>query len=108
MVFNKRTHTCGELRIADIGKNVTLNGWVAKRRDLGGLLFIDLRDRYGITQLKINPVRKDIFDSALKLGNEFVISASGNVIKRESINKNIPDKSVCFIFGLTTIINHEY
>jgi aspartyl-tRNA synthetase len=90
MIFNKRTHTCGEIRVADIGKNVTLNGWVAKRRDLGGLLFIDLRDRYGITQLKIIPERKDVYETALKLGNEFVISASGDVIKRESINKNIP------------------
>ena len=105
MVFNKRTHTCGELRIADIGKNVTLNGWVAKRRDLGGLLFIDLRDRYGITQLKINPVRKDIFDSALKLGNEFVISASGNVIKRESINKNILTGEIEIDVNVLQILN---
>jgi len=90
MIFNKRTHTCGELNTANIGNSVTLNGWVAKRRDLGGLLFIDLRDRYGLTQLKINPERKAVYETALKLGNEFVISAKGTVIKRESINKNIP------------------
>ncbi len=90
MTFKKRTHTCGELRFADENKNVTLNGWVSKRRDLGGLLFIDLRDRYGITQLKIAPDKKDIYENASKLGNEFVISVSGKVIKRESINKNIP------------------
>jgi aspartyl-tRNA synthetase len=90
MVFNKRTHTCGELNVDNIGLMVTLNGWVAKRRDLGGLLFIDLRDRFGITQLNINPDKKDIYNIALKLGNEFVISAKGKVIKRESINKNIP------------------
>jgi aspartyl-tRNA synthetase len=90
MNFSKRTHTCGELTTDNIGNKVTLNGWVAKRRDLGGLLFIDLRDRYGITQLNINPEKKNIFDTAIKLGNEFVISASGTVIKRESINKNIP------------------
>ncbi len=90
MTFKKRTHTCGDLSIADENKNVTLNGWVSKKRDLGGLLFIDLRDRYGITQLKIAPEKKSIYDIASKLGNEFVISASGKVIKRESINKNIP------------------
>jgi len=90
MLFNKRTHTCGELTVSNIGETVTLNGWVAKRRDLGGLLFIDLRDRYGLTQLKINPDKKDIYKTALKLGNEFVISGKGKVIKRESINKNIP------------------
>jgi aspartyl-tRNA synthetase len=90
MNFSKRTHTCGELKTDNIGNKVTLNGWVAKKRDLGGLLFIDLRDRYGITQLNIHPEKKSIYDVALKLGNEFVISASGTVIKRESINKNIP------------------
>jgi len=90
MTFNKRTHTCGDLRLSNENEQGTLNGWVAKKRDLGGLLFIDLRDRYGITQLKIAPEKKEIYDIALKLGNEFVISATGKVIKRESINKNIP------------------
>ncbi len=90
MKFKKRTNTCGELNIAAKGKYVTLNGWVTKVRDLGGLLFIDLRDRYGLTQLKINPGRKDIYDIAITLGNEFVISASGTVIERESKNLNIP------------------
>ncbi len=89
MKFNKRTHTCGELTIANVGNIVILNGWVAKRRDLGGLLFIDLRDRYGITQLKINPEKKEIYNIALELGNEYVISAKGKVIDRESKNKNI-------------------
>ena len=90
MIFNKRTHNCGELNTSYIGINVTLNGWVAKKRDLGGLFFIDLRDRYGITQLKINPDNKELIRIAEKLGNEYVISATGKVIKRESINKNIP------------------
>lgn len=90
MIFKKRTHTCGDLRLSDENKDVTLNGWVSKRRDLGGLLFIDLRDRYGITQLKVAPENKNIYENAMKLGNEFVISVSGKVIKRESINKNIP------------------
>lgn len=90
MNFTKRTNTCGELNIAAKEKYVTLNGWVTKIRDLGGLLFIDLRDRYGLTQLKINPDRKQIFDIAMSLGNEYVISASGKVIERESKNMNIP------------------
>lgn len=90
MTFKKRTNTCGDLRIADENKTVTLNGWVAKKRDLGGLIFIDLRDRYGITQLRIIPEKKDLYEKASHLGNEFVISASGKVIKRQSVNKNIP------------------
>ncbi|MCX7832981.1 MAG: aspartate--tRNA ligase [Ignavibacteria bacterium] len=90
MNFRKRTHNCGELNPTAIGKIVTLNGWVARIRDLGGLYFIDLRDRYGITQLKISPDKKEIYEIALKLRNEFVISATGKVIRRESINPNIP------------------
>jgi aspartyl-tRNA synthetase len=89
MKFTKRTNTCGELNITAKGKYVTLNGWVTKVRDLGGLLFIDLRDRYGLTQLKINPDKKDIYEKAITLGNEYVISASGKVIERESKNPNI-------------------
>ena len=90
MNFKTRTHTCGELNTEFLGLDVTLNGWVAKKRDLGGLFFIDLRDRYGITQLKVSPENVKIHNLAGKLGNEFVISVSGKVIKRESINKNIP------------------
>jgi len=90
MNFKQRTHNCGELRLSDENKNVTLNGWVSKKRDLGGLFFIDLRDRYGITQLKISPDKKEVYETGVKLGNEFVISVTGRVIKRESVNKNIP------------------
>lgn len=90
MNFKKRTHNSNELRLSDENKSVTLNGWVSKKRDLGGLLFIDLRDRYGITQLKVAPENKAAYELAVKLGQEFVISVSGKVIKRESINKNIP------------------
>ncbi len=89
MIFNKRTHTCGELRPENINEMVTLNGWVSKKRDLGGLLFIDIRDRYGMTQIKIAPENKESYAKAVKLGQEFVISVSGKVIKRESINKNM-------------------
>ena len=90
MIFKKRTHTCGELRLTDINSKITLNGWVSKKRDLGGLLFIDIRDRYGLTQIKIAPENTEAYTKAIKLGQEFVISVSGKVIKRESINKNIP------------------
>ncbi|HEY5536160.1 MAG TPA: aspartate--tRNA ligase [Ignavibacteria bacterium] len=90
MKFSKRTHNCGELNLNFLNHNITLNGWVAKKRDLGGLIFVDIRDRYGITQIKFNSDSPDIYNSAEKLGNEFVISVSGKVIKRESINKNIP------------------
>lgn len=69
---------------------MALNGWVSKKRDLGGIFFIDLRDRYGITQLKIMPGKEELHKKALTLGNEYVISATGKVVKRESVNKNIP------------------
>lgn len=105
MNFRKRTHTCGELNTSAIGKDVVLNGWVAKKRDLGGLLFIDLRDRYGITQLRINPDNKDVYEIALSLGNEYVVSASGKVIKRESINKNIPTGEIEIDVSYIEILN---
>lgn len=89
MNFKKRTHNCNELRLSDENKTITLNGWVSKKRDLGGLLFIDIRDKYGVTQLKVAPENKAAYELAVKLGQEFVISVSGKVIKRESINKNI-------------------
>lgn len=90
MIFKKRTHTCGDLSVKNVNEKVTLNGWISGKRDLGGLLFIDLRDRYGITQLKVNPDNEELFNTAVKLGQEYVITLSGTVIKRESINKNIP------------------
>lgn len=89
MTFKKRTHNCGELNDSHVSSIVTLNGWVSKIRDLGGIYFIDLRDRYGITQLRIVPENGAFYNLVSKLGLEFVISASGNVIKRENPNKNI-------------------
>jgi len=80
----RRTHTCGELRAAQVGQRVTLNGWVAARRDHGGVYFVDLRDRYGITQVVLGPELKD----AVKLGPEFTISVSGKVVQREPHNVN--------------------
>jgi aspartyl-tRNA synthetase len=84
-----RTHTCGELRIADVGKSVTLSGWVQVSRDFGGMTFIDLRDRYGITQLVFNMEDEaELCERARKLGREFVIRASGKVRERSNKNPN--------------------
>ncbi len=85
-----RSHTNGELRIEDIGKAVTLSGWVQKTRDLGGMTFVDIRDRYGITQLAFNmDVNAALCEDARKLGREYVIKVSGKVIERSSKNPNI-------------------
>src|SRR5690606_34994975 len=82
-----RTHHCGELRISDEGKIVTLAGWVQRSRDLGGMTFIDLRDRYGITQLVFNMEENaDLCLQARKLGREFVVQVTGKVIERSSKN----------------------
>jgi aspartyl-tRNA synthetase len=86
-----RTHTCGELRITDINTTVTLSGWLQKSRDLGGMTFIDLRDRYGITQLAFNmETNAALCEQARKCGREFVLKISGKVIERSSKNLNIP------------------
>jgi len=85
-----RTHNCGELTISNISENVTLSGWVHKTRDLGGMTFIDLRDKYGITQLAFNiDMNSDLCLKARSLGREFVIQIKGNVIERKSKNKKI-------------------
>lgn len=85
-----RTHTCGELRISDTGKEVTLAGWIQRIRDLGGLLFIDLRDRYGITQIFINPEQEPaLYQQTKEYGREYVIQVKGLVQERSSKNKNI-------------------
>ena len=80
-----RTHTCGELSVNEVGSKVSLNGWISKTRDLGGLIFIDLRDRYGKTQVVFNEnTNKETFEIAKRLGLEDVIGIKGNVIKRPS------------------------
>ncbi len=94
MLSYKRTHTCGELNKSHIGKKVTLNGWINKRRDLGGLIFIDLRDRYGITQLLFDPeTSKETHSKAYAVRNEWVISISGTVKKRSENAKNLNMKT---------------
>ena len=88
----KRTHTCGELTSSNIGKSVKLNGWISKTRDLGGLIFIDLRDRYGKTQVVFNEeINKTAFDCVKKLGLEDVIGIEGKVIERpaDAVNANM-------------------
>ena len=86
-----RSHNCGELRTENIGIEVTLAGWVQRSRDLGGLTFVDLRDRYGITQLAFNMDQQEALClEARKLGREYVIQAKGKVIERESKNKQMP------------------
>lgn len=86
-----RSHTNGELRATHIGQEVTLAGWVQKSRDLGGMTFVDLRDRYGITQLAFNlEENSDLCLQARKLGREFVIQVKGLVIERSSKNANLP------------------
>ncbi len=87
----KRTDMCGDLRIEDAGRDVVLNGWVAKKRNLGGLIFADLRDRTGITQIVFDDkTEKSVFDKADTLKSEYVIGVKGTVGERESKNKKIP------------------
>ncbi len=86
-----RSHNCGELRASHIGQEVTLSGWVQKGRDLGGMTFVDLRDRYGITQLVFNmDANEDLTMAARKLGREFVVQIKGEVAERSSKNANRP------------------
>ena len=90
-----RTHTCGELRIEHASQKVTMSGWVQTNRDLGGMTFIDLRDRYGITQLAFNiETNQELTEKARKIGREFVIQATGVVTERYSKNKKIPTGAI--------------
>lgn len=85
-----RSHTCGELRLANVGQRITLAGWVQRSRDLGGMTFVDLRDRYGITQLAFNAEEQaELCEKARKLGREFVIQVTGEVIERSSKNAQL-------------------
>src|SRR5882724_8643372 len=88
-----RTHTCGELRITEIKKEVTLSGWVQTVRKFGSITFVDLRDRYGITQLLFNESLNKQLD-AQPLGREFVLQASGRVNERSNKNSNIPTGAI--------------
>lgn len=86
----RRTNYCGELRLSDAGKTVSLCGWVQRQRDLGGLIFVDLRDRTGLVQLSFDDsTAKDIFEKASTLRSEYVVAATGLVRERESKTNKI-------------------
>lgn len=86
-----RTHTCGELRISHVGQTVTLAGWVQKSRRMGGMSFVDIRDRYGITQLRVDDsTDPKVSQTVASLGREFVIQATGVVEERQSKNAKLP------------------
>ncbi len=101
-----RTHTCGELRLSDKNKMVKLSGWIQRSRDLGGMTFIDLRDRYGITQLVFNmESHAELCEQARKLGREFVVQIEGQVAERSNKNKNIPTGEVEIIVENILVLN---
>ncbi|HUM47760.1 MAG TPA: aspartate--tRNA ligase, partial [Chitinophagales bacterium] len=101
-----RTHTCGELRMADAGKEVTLAGWVQRVRNFGGMIFLDVRDRYGITQLVFNPERNaTVAEKATELGREYVIAATGTVTERSNKNANIPTGDIEIAVSQLEILN---
>ncbi len=103
-----RTATCGELRIAHVGQTVTLAGWVQRIRKMGGMTFIDLRDRYGITQLAFNQeVDADLCDRANHLGREYVIQATGKVAERYSKNANMPTGDIEIIVSALNVLNES-
>lgn len=102
-----RSHTCGQLRQADVNKEVTLAGWVQKSRDKGFMIWVDLRDRYGITQLIFDAERTDaqVMETAKSLGRESVIQVKGTVIERESKNPNLPTGEIEVLVKELTVLN---
>ena len=101
-----RTNTCGELRLSDVNKKVTLAGWVQRTRKMGGMTFVDLRDRYGITQLVFNEeVNAELCAEANKLGREFVIQVIGSVNERFNKNKNLPTGDIEIIVDELKVLN---
>ena len=104
-----RTHNCGELRMQHVGQEVTLSGWVQNTNDLGYMMFLNLRDRYGITQLAFNEenTSKELFDKARTLGREFVIRVTGKVLERASKNSKIPTGDIEILVGKLDILNRS-
>ena len=103
-----RTHTCGELRLANVGETITLAGWVQRTRKMGGMTFVDVRDRYGITQV----VFEDAADVALcekanRLGREYVVQVTGKVCERSNKNKNLPTGDIEIIASALTVLNES-
>ena len=103
-----RTHTCGELRAENIGEKITLSGWVQKSRELGAMTFVDIRDRYGITQLVFDVSKNPtLSEPARELGREFVIKVTGKVIERESKNRKMPTGDIEILVSELTILNRS-
>lgn len=103
-----RTHTCGELRQANVGQQTTLAGWVQRTRRMGGMTFVDIRDRYGITQLVLNQdVNADLFEIANKLGREYVIQVKGEVAERSNKNTNMETGDVEILVSELNILNES-
>jgi aspartyl-tRNA synthetase len=103
-----RTHNCGELNLKNSGEAVMLSGWVQKSRDLGGMTFVDLRDRYGITQLVFNmETRPALCEQARKLGREFVIRVEGKVAERSNKNMQIPTGEIEILVEKLDILNRS-
>ena len=104
-----RTHNCGELRLKNLNQQVTLSGWVQKSRNKGFMLWIDLRDRFGVSQLIFDEQRssKDLFEKAKTLGREFVIQVKGSVIERTSKNPNIATGEIEILVSELTVLNES-
>lgn len=103
-----RTHTCGGLRLADTGQQITLSGWVQRSRKMGGMTFVDIRDRYGITQLVFNQdVNAGLWEQANKLGREFVIQVSGTVAERSNKNANMETGNVEILVSELQVLNES-
>ncbi|MBE0677820.1 MAG: aspartate--tRNA ligase, partial [Bacteroidales bacterium] len=101
-----RTHTCGELSLSNKGERVTLSGWVQRSRDFGGMTFIDLRDRYGITQLVFNmETDASLCGKARKFGREFVVQVKGAVAERSNKNPKMPTGDIEIIAESVEILN---
>jgi aspartyl-tRNA synthetase len=102
-----RTHTCGELRIGDVNKQVTLTGWVQRSRDKGGIIWVDLRDRYGITQLILEEGKSEqaVIEQVRQLGREYVVLVEGTVSERLSKNDKIPTGDIEIWVKKITVLN---
>ena len=101
-----RTHTCGELRLANLGENVTLAGWVQRTRKMGGMTFVDLRDRYGLTQLVFNnEVNAELCEKANHLGREYVLQVRGTVAERSAKNNKVATGDIEIIVNEMTVLN---
>ena len=106
-MIHKRTHNCGELNFNSVDQQVVLNGWVDSWRDHGGVIFIDLRDRYGKTQIVFSPDAKEVYQIGKKFRSEYVIAISGKVKNRpaEAVNKDIPTGKIEVIVDDVEVLN---